>query len=100
MQKIKMAKSIENNRAARAEMKAANIAKQMTLGKDTVEKLDAIEYNNKIVEAVQKITKPRMAEMLMIYRKTVRVNTPKETFWLYCIVALNALGVLKNSAVV
>ena len=81
-------------------MKAANIAKQMTLGKATVDKLDAIEQNKKIVEDVQKITNPRMAEMLVIYRKTVRLNTPKETFRLYCIVALNVSGVLNNSTVV
>ena len=65
-----------------------------------MDKINAIYYNTKIVEDVQKITNPSMAEMLVIYRKTVRVNKSKETFRLYCIVALNALGVLKNSVVV
>ena len=58
---VSKAESVENNCATREEKKAADIAKQTTLGKDTVEKLEAIEDNNKIVEAVGNLTKPRMA---------------------------------------
>ena len=70
------------------------------LGKATVEKLGDIENANEIVEAVRKLTKPSMEAMLVMYRNTARVQTSKETLWLGCIVELNALGVLKNGAVV
>ena len=72
----------------------------MTLGKATVEKLKATKDNNKRVGDVGNITKPRMSEILVIYGKTFRVQTSKETLRLDCIVALNASGVLKNGAVV
>ena len=91
MQKME---STEKNSAARAATKAAEIAEEMMLGKATIEKLEAIEDNDKRVEAVGNITKPRMAAML------VRVQTDKDTFRLDFIVALNSLGVLKNGAVV
>ena len=100
MQKIKEAEITEKNRAARAATKASDIAKQTTLGKATVENIKAIEDNNKRVEAVGKLTKPRMAAILVMYGKLVRVQTPKEIFLLDCIVALNASGVLKNGTVV
>ena len=90
----------KENHAAKASTKAAEIANQMTLGKTTVEKIKAIHDDDKIVEAVGKITKPRMASILMMYGKTVRIQTSKETLRLDCIFALNALGVLKNDAVV
>ena len=38
--------------------------------------------------------------MLVMYRNAVRVQTAKETLKLDYIVMLNALGVLKNGAVV
>ena len=98
--KCKKAESTENNRAARAAKKAADIAKQTTLGKATVEKIEAFEDDNGRVEDVVNITKPRMSEILVIYGKTFRVQTSKETLRLDCIVALNASGVLKNGAVV
>ena len=47
-----------------------------------------------------KLANPRMSEMLVIYINNVRVQTYKETLRLDFIVALNALGVLKNGAVV
>ena len=99
-EKCKKAESTENNRAARAAKKAADIAKQTTLGKATVEKIEAFEDDNGRVEDVVNITKPRMSEILVIYGKTFRVQTSKETLRLDCIVALNASGVLKNGAVV
>ena len=80
--------------------KAAYISKKATLEKATVEKLEAIEDDNKRVEAVGKPTKPRMAEILVMYGKTVRLHTPKGIFWLGCILLLNALGVIKNGTVV
>ena len=63
----------EQNRAARAAKKAADIANQMTLGKANVEKLEAIEDNNKRLEAVRKLTNPRMVAILVVYEKTIRV---------------------------
>ena len=42
-------------------MKAVDIDKQMMLGKDTVEKLEFIKDDDKRVEAVVNLTKPRMA---------------------------------------
>ena len=45
--KDKKAEIAENNRVAVEVTKAAYISKQMTLGKDTVEKLAGIEDNNK-----------------------------------------------------
>ena len=65
-----------------------------------MEKLEAIEDNDKTVEALVNITKPRTAEILVIYRKTVRVQTAKDTLQLDHIVALNASRFLKNSALV
>ena len=71
----------------------------MTLGRDTVEKIEAIEDDEQVRD-VGNLTKTRMAAMLDMYGKTVRVQTAKETLLLDCIVALNASGVLKNGAVV
>ena len=79
--------------------KEAEIAEQMTLGRDTVEKIEAIEDDEQVRD-VGNLTKTRMAAMLDMYGKTVRVQTAKETLLLDCIVALNASGVLKNGAVV
>ena len=45
------------------------------------------------------ITKPSLAKKLVMYGKTVRVYTAKETFRLDFIVTLNASGVLKNGVV-
>ena len=98
--KCKKAESTENNRAARAAKKAADIAKQTTLGKATVEKIEAFEDDNGRVEDVVNITKPRMSEMLMMYRKTARMHTSKEALRLDYIVMLNTSGVLKNGTVV
>ena len=64
-----------------------------------MDKLEAIEDDNKRVYAVGNLAKPIMAAMLVMCRNTVRVQTAKETLWLGCIVVLNALGVLKNSVV-
>ena len=64
----------------------------MTLEKATVEKLEAIEDNNKRVEAVENLAKPSMAEILVMCGNTFRVQTAKETLWLSCTVALNASG--------
>ena len=50
--KYKKADSIDNKRAARAAKNSAEIAKQMKLGKATVEKLKAIEDNDDKLEAV------------------------------------------------
>ena len=72
----------------------------MTLGKATVDKLEAIEDNNKILEAIGKLTKPRMEDILVVYGNTDIVQTAKETLQLDCIVLLNASGVLKNGAVI
>ena len=99
-EKYKNAEITDNNRVSRAETEAADIAKQMTLGKATMDKLKAIDENNKIVEDVGNITKPSMAEMLVMYRNTFRVQTAKDNFRLGCIDELNASGVLKNGAVV
>ena len=98
--KYKKAKITENNLAARAVTKAADITKYMTLGKDAVEKLEAIEDKYKRVEVVGNLTKPRMTEILVMYVNTVRVQTSKETLRLDCIFTLNAPGVLKNGVVV
>ena len=65
-----------------------------------MKKLKDIEDNNKRVDAVGNITKPRMAAILVMYRNNVRVQTPKDILRLDCIVALNASGVLKNGTVV
>ena len=56
--KDKNSESAEKNRVARAATKAEDIAKQMTFGRATMEKLEAIEDNNKRVEAVGKLTNP------------------------------------------
>ena len=65
-----------------------------------MEKLEAIEDNNKRVEAVGNITMPRMAEILVMYQNPIRVYTPKEILRLDFIVTLNASRVLKNGTVV
>ena len=52
MQKME---STEKNSAARAATKAAEISEEMMLGKATIEKLEAIEDNDKRVEAVTNI---------------------------------------------
>ena len=54
----KNAESTEMKNAVSAAMKAADISEHMKLGKATVEKLEAIEYNCERVEAVGNITKP------------------------------------------
>ena len=84
----------------RAATKAADISNQVTLGEATVKKFEASKDNNKRVEAVGKLTKSRMAAILVMYRKNVRLQTAKETLRLDCTVALNASGVLKNGTVV
>ena len=81
-------------------MKAADIFDQMTLGKVNVEELEDIEDADKRMGGVGNLTKPSMAEMLVMYRKTLRFQAAKETLWLDLIVPLNALGDLKNGAVV
>ena len=91
--------SIYNKRAARAATTAAEISEQMTLGRDTVEKIEAIEDDERVRD-MGNLTKTRMAGMLDMYGKTVRLQTAKETFLLDCMVELNASGVLKNYAVV
>ena len=63
MQKIKKAEIAENNRAEIAATNAADVSKQMTLGKSTANKLQDIEDNNKIVEVVRNLAKTRMAEI-------------------------------------
>ena len=90
----------EKNCVARSETKAADISKHMTLIKDTVVKLEAIEDNNKRVEALGKLTQIIMAAILVMYGNTVIVQTHKDIFRLDYIVALNASGVLKNGTVV
>ena len=52
------------------------------------------------MEAVRNITNTRIAEMLVVYRNNVRIQTSNETLRLDFIVALNASGVLKNDAMV
>ena len=76
----------------RASTKRIEISDYMTLGKATVEKLEAIEYNEKRVEAVGKLTKPRMADMLMMYGNNFRVKISKGILRLDCIIALNYSG--------
>ena len=49
IQNIKKAEIIDKNRAIIASMKAADIDEQMTLRKATVEKLEAIEDDDKRV---------------------------------------------------
>ena len=65
-----------------------------------MDKIEAIEENKKRLGAVGNITKPRIAEILVIYGKTVRVQTAKEILWFNCIVVMNPSGVLKNGTVV
>ena len=72
----------------------------MTLGKATVEKLEATNDNNERLYDVVNTTKPRMSSILVTQGQTVRDQTYKKNLWLDFIVALNALRVLKNSAVV
>ena len=74
-EKYKKAKIIEKKRAERAPTKSAYISEQMALGKATVDKLEAAEEDDERVEGVGKLTNTRMAEMLVIYRNTVRVQT-------------------------
>ena len=76
----------------RAASKAADIANQVTLGEATVKKFEASKDNNKRVEAVGKLTKSRMAAILVMYRNNFRLQTAKETLRLDCTVALNASG--------
>ena len=95
----KNAESTERKNAVSAATKAADISEQMKLGKYTVEKLEAIEYNGERVEAVGNITKPRFVEMLVMHRRNVRVQTVKYIFRLDCIVMLDVSGVLNNGAV-
>ena len=63
-------------------------------------KLETIEDDYKKVEDVGKITKPRMEVMILMYRKTVKVQTAKDTLWLDCIVDVNASGFLNKGVVV
>ena len=74
-EKYKKVEIIEKKRAERALTKSAYISEQMTLGKATVDKLEAAEEDDERVEGVGKLTNTRMAEMLVIYRNTVRVQT-------------------------
>ena len=99
-EKYKNAEITDNNRVLRAETEAADIAKQMTLGKATMDKLKAIDENNKIVEDVGNIIKPSIADILGMHGKNSRVHTYKENLRLDCIVMLNASRVPKNGAVV
>ena len=48
------------------------------------------------MEAVGKLTKPMMAEILAMYGKSVQVQTAKDDLQLDCIIVLNASGVLKT----
>ena len=84
----------------RAATKAAEIAKQMTLGKTAVEKLGDIEGDDKRVEAVENLANTRMAAISVMYVNTFRVHIAKENLQLDCIVVLNASDFLKNSAMV
>ena len=52
------------------------------------------------MEAVGKLTKPRMEYMLVMYGNNVRLQTAKETLRLDFIVVMNASGFFKNGAVV
>ena len=97
--KDKKAEGTEKNHLTRVAKNTEDIAKKTTLEKANLEELEAIEDNGKIVEAVRKPTNPRMASVLVMYGKTVRVQTSKETLKLDFIVALNALGVFNNGAV-
>ena len=83
----------------RSTTKAEEIINQMTLGKASVEKLEVIEDDDERVEAVKNLTKPRIAEMFVMYGNNFRLYTPKETLKLCYIVELNASGVLKNGVV-
>ena len=60
--KYKELESIDNNCAERAATKAADIYMNTALGKHNLEKLEAIGDNNKRVEAVGKLTKPKRGE--------------------------------------
>ena len=96
----KNAESTERKNAVSAATKAADISEQMTLGKATVEKLEAIEDNGERVEAVGNINKPRTTATLVMNVNNVRVHAAKNNLRLYCIVALNASGVLNNGVMV
>ena len=67
----------------------------MTLGKATVEKLEAIEDKEKNVEHVGNLTKPSMAKHLVMHGKPVRVQAPKDILRL----DWNASGVQTNNKV-
>ena len=58
---------------------ATTFSNPMTLGKATVQKLEAIEENDKRVYAVVNLTKPRMVDILVLYENTVLVQTAKDT---------------------
>ena len=60
--KYKKVESIEKNHVARAATKAVDIYMNTALGKYNLEKLEAIGDNNKRVEAVGKLTKPKRGE--------------------------------------
>ena len=62
---------------ARTVTKSAYIANHMTLGKATVEKLEAIEDNGKRVEAVGNTTKLRMVGILVMFVKNLIMYTYK-----------------------
>ena len=64
--KDKKAESIEKKCKSIAATKVAEIANQITLGRATVEKLEAIENNDNRVEAVGNITKPIIDAMLVM----------------------------------
>ena len=53
-------------------------------------KLEAIDDNDKIVEALGNFSKLRMSEILVMYGNNVRVQKSKETLWLDFIFTLNA----------
>ena len=62
--KEKKEESKEKNCAAREDTKAADISRQTTLEKATVEKPEAVENKDKRVQTVGNITRPRMAAIL------------------------------------
>ena len=71
-----MQKKDKNNREE-SHRKSSNkgIAKHMTLGKATVEKLEAVEDKYKRVAAVVNLTKTKIAAMMVTNVTTVRVQT-------------------------
>ena len=65
-----------------------------------MEKLEAIEDNNKRVKALGNFTKPSIAAIFVVYVRPVIFQTPKYILRLDCIVELNTSGSPKNNMVV